>query len=70
MVDIGSRGAFRGEPDHPAHGAAKVAVHALGQSFAVSLAPYGIAVASVASGFFATERVSSRLERPERSRDP
>ncbi|MFJ5136492.1 SDR family NAD(P)-dependent oxidoreductase [Streptomyces sp. NPDC088707] len=65
IVNIGSRGAFRGEPDHPAYGATKAAVHALGQSLAVSLAPYGIAVASVAPGFFATERVSSRLEGAE-----
>ncbi|MFH9727601.1 SDR family NAD(P)-dependent oxidoreductase [Streptomyces sp. NPDC017254] len=65
IVNIGSRGAFRGEPDHPAYGATKAAVHALGQSLAVSLAPYGIAVASVAPGFFATERVASRLEGSE-----
>ncbi|MEU6950440.1 SDR family oxidoreductase [Streptomyces sp. NPDC046316] len=65
IVNIGSRGAFRGEPDHPAYGATKAAVHALGQSLAVSLAPHGIGVASVAPGFFATERVASRLEGPE-----
>ncbi|MFJ5546330.1 SDR family NAD(P)-dependent oxidoreductase [Streptomyces sp. NPDC093225] len=65
IVNIGSRGAFRGEPDHPAYGATKAAVHALGQSLAVSLAPYGIAVASVAPGFFETERVAPRLEGPE-----
>ncbi|MDX2296042.1 MULTISPECIES: SDR family NAD(P)-dependent oxidoreductase [Streptomyces] len=65
IVNIGSRGAFRGEPDHPAYGATKAAVHALGQSLAVSLAPYGIGVASVAPGFFATERVAPRLEGPE-----
>ncbi|MFJ8079012.1 SDR family NAD(P)-dependent oxidoreductase [Streptomyces sp. NPDC096205] len=65
IVNIGSRGAFRGEPDHPAYGATKAAVHALGQSLAVSLAPYGIGVASVAPGFFATERVSPRLDGPE-----
>ncbi|MFF9014275.1 SDR family NAD(P)-dependent oxidoreductase [Streptomyces sp. NPDC014870] len=61
IVNIGSRGAFRGEPDHPAYGATKAAVHALGQSLAVSLAPHRIAVASVAPGFFATERVAPRL---------
>lgn len=61
IVNIGSRGAFRGEPDHPAYGATKAAVHALGQSLAVALAPYGIAVASVAPGFFATERVAHKL---------
>ncbi|MET9346972.1 SDR family NAD(P)-dependent oxidoreductase [Streptomyces termitum] len=65
IVNIGSRGAFRGEPDHPAYGATKAAVHALGQSLAVSLAPHGIAVASVAPGFFATERVAPRLDGPE-----
>ncbi|MFD5113226.1 SDR family NAD(P)-dependent oxidoreductase [Streptomyces sp. NPDC058220] len=61
IVNIGSRGAFRGEPDHPAYGATKAAVHALGQSLAVSLAPHGIGVASVAPGFFSTERVADRL---------
>ncbi|WP_367040627.1 SDR family oxidoreductase [Streptomyces sp. Je 1-332] len=65
IVNIGSRGAFRGEPDHPAYGATKAAVHALGQSLAVSLAPYGIAVASVAPGFFGTERVAHRLSGDE-----
>lgn len=65
IVNIGSRGAFRGEPDHPAYGATKAAVHALGQSLAVSLAPYGIGVASVAPGFFGTERVADRLSGTE-----
>ncbi|MET9607965.1 SDR family oxidoreductase [Streptomyces sp. NPDC006512] len=65
VVNMGSRGAFRGEPAHPAYGATKAALHALGQSLAVSLAPYGIAVASVAPGFVATERVAGRLEGPE-----
>ncbi|MER7518811.1 SDR family oxidoreductase [Streptomyces sp. NPDC126499] len=65
IVNIGSRGAFRGEPDHPAYGATKAAVHALGQSLAVALAPHGIAVASVAPGFFTTERVAPRLTGPE-----
>lgn len=65
IVNIGSRGAFRGEPDHPAYGATKAAVHALGQSLAVSLAPYGIGVASVAPGFFETERVADRLSGAE-----
>lgn len=65
IVNIGSRGAFRGEPDHPAYGATKAALHALGQSLAVSLAPHGIGVASVAPGFFATERVAHRLRGAE-----
>lgn len=61
IVNIGSRGAFRGEPQQPAYGATKAAVHALGQSMAVALAPYGIAVTSVAPGFVDTDRVAHRL---------
>lgn len=61
IVNVGSRGAYRGEPDHPAYGASKAALHALGQSLAVALGPYGIAVASVAPGFVATERVADRV---------
>ncbi|OLF17220.1 SDR family NAD(P)-dependent oxidoreductase [Actinophytocola xanthii] len=61
IVNVGSRGAYRGEPDAPAYGASKAGLHALGQSLAVSLAPYGIAVASVAPGFVETDRVADRL---------
>ncbi|MFG2831268.1 SDR family NAD(P)-dependent oxidoreductase [Streptomyces sp. NPDC048434] len=70
IVNIGSRGAFRGEPDHPAYGAAKAALHAMGQSLAVHLAPYGIGVASVAPGFVATERVADRLTEDVRQQSP
>lgn len=70
IVNIGSRGAYRGEPDNPAYGASKAALHAMGQSLAVSLAPYGIGVASVAPGYVATERQAEKLvgERGERLR--
>ncbi|GAA4002102.1 3-oxoacyl-[acyl-carrier-protein] reductase [Allokutzneria multivorans] len=61
IINIGSRGAFRGEPDHPAYGASKAGLHALGQSLAVALAPHGIAVTSVAPGFVETDRVADRL---------
>lgn len=61
IVNVGSRGAFRGEPDHPAYGATKAALHSMGQSLAASLAPHGIAVTSVAPGFIATERVADWL---------
>lgn len=70
IVNVGSRGAFRGEPDHPAYGASKAALHALGQSLAVSLAPHGIAVASVAPGFTATERVADRITEQVREQSP
>ena len=61
IVNVGSRGAFRGEPDAPAYGASKAGLHALGQSLAVSLAPHGISVTSVAPGFVETDRVAARL---------
>src|ERR1700680_2717199 len=48
IVNVGSRGAFRGEPTHLAYGVSKAGLHAFGQSLAVALAPHGIAVTSVA----------------------
>lgn len=62
IVNVGSRGAFRGEPDAPAYGAAKAGLHAFGQSMALALAPHGIAVASVAPGFIGTERQQAKLD--------
>lgn len=61
IVNIGSRGAFRGEPEYPAYAASKAGLHALGQSLAVALAPYSISVTSVAPGFVATARQLSKL---------
>lgn len=61
VVNIGSRGAYRGEPDHPAYGAAKAGLHAMGQSLALALAPHGISVATVAPGFVGTERQAQTL---------
>ncbi len=39
IINIGSRGAFRGEPDCPAYAASKAGLHAMSQSLAVALAP-------------------------------
>lgn len=61
IVNVGSRGAFRGEPDHPAYGASKAALHAFGQSLAVALAPHNISVTSVAPGFIGTDRQIQKL---------
>jgi 3-oxoacyl-[acyl-carrier protein] reductase len=61
IVNVSSRGAFRGEPDQPAYGASKAGLNALGQSLAVALAPYGIAVATVAPGFVATDMTTEHL---------
>ena len=62
VVNVGSRGAYRGEPDIPAYGASKAALHAFGQSMAQRLAPHGIAVTSVAPGFIETEMAGPALE--------
>jgi 3-oxoacyl-[acyl-carrier protein] reductase len=62
IVNVGSRGAFRGEPDQPAYGASKAGLHAMSQSLAQHLAPHGIAVGVVAPGFVETDMAKSRLE--------
>ena len=64
IVNVGSRGAYRGEPTHPAYGAAKAGLHAFGQSLAVALAPHGITVASVAPGYVATDMTAEELATP------
>jgi NAD(P)-dependent dehydrogenase (short-subunit alcohol dehydrogenase family) len=70
IVNVGSRGAFRGEPDMPAYGASKAALHSMGQSLAVSLAPHGIAVTSVAPGFVGTDRVAHMVTDDVRRQSP
>ena len=62
IVNVSSRGAFRGEPEQPAYGASKAALNSMGQSLAVALAPFGIAVASVAPGFIATDMTNEHLK--------
>ena len=65
VVNVGSRGASRGEPQAVAYGAAKAGLTALGQSLAQGLAPYGIAVGSVLPGFVETEMALTVLDSPE-----
>jgi 3-oxoacyl-[acyl-carrier protein] reductase len=65
VVNVGSRGAYRGEPDHPAYGASKAGLHAFGQSLARALAPHGITVASVAPGYVGTDMTAEQLATPE-----
>lgn len=62
IVNVGSRGAFRGEPLCPAYGASKAGLHAMSQSLAVALAPHGILVFAVAPGFVATDMAQSLLD--------
>ena len=48
IVNISSRGAFRGEPSQPAYGASKAGLIVFGQSMSRALGPYGITVTAVA----------------------
>lgn len=61
IVNVGSRGAFRGEPDSPAYGASKAALGAFGQSIAKSLGALGIAVTTLAPGFVDTDMAAASL---------
>ena len=65
IVNISSRGAFRGEPAHTAYGASKAGLNSLGQSLAQELAPHGIYVTTVAPGFVGTDMAAPYLEGPE-----
>ena len=61
VVNVASRGAFRGEPDQPAYGASKAGLVAFAQSMARALGPVGIAVSTVAPGFTDTDMAAPAL---------
>ena len=64
IVNVSSRGAFRGEPGQPAYGASKAGLNAFGQSLARALGPHGIAVATVAPGYVETDMANEHLKSP------
>jgi 3-oxoacyl-[acyl-carrier protein] reductase len=64
IVNVSSRGAFRGEPRQVAYAASKAGLNALGQSLAVELAPLGITVTTVAPGFVETDMTNEHLKSP------
>jgi NAD(P)-dependent dehydrogenase (short-subunit alcohol dehydrogenase family) len=64
IVNVSSRGAFRGEPDAPAYGASKAGLNSFSQSLAIALAPHRISVSAVAPGFVATEMTTEHLKPP------
>ena len=64
VVNVSSRGAFRGEPSTPAYGASKAGLNAFAQSMALVLAPHGISVTCVAPGFVQTEMAREVLDGP------
>ena len=62
IVNISSRGAFRGDPSHPAYAASKAGLNAMSQSLAKKLAPENIFIGVVAPGFVATDMAVEFLE--------
>ena len=64
IVNVSSRGAFKGEPDKPAYGASKAGVNSLTGSMAQLLAPHGIVVTAVAPGFVDVGKPTSPLAGP------
>jgi len=65
IVNVSSRGAFRGEPLMPWYGASKAGMNAMGQSLAQALGPKGVFVYTVAPGFVETEMAAATLASPE-----
>jgi len=61
IVNVSSRGAFRGEPDMPAYGASKAGLNSMSQSLAQALAKWNIFIGVVAPGFIETDRVAPIL---------
>ena len=64
IINISSRGAFRGEPDHPAYAASKAGLNAMSQSLAIALAPVGVSVHVIAPGYVETEMAVNALSGP------
>ena len=64
IVNISSRGAFRGEPDAPAYGASKAALNSMSQSLAKALAPQGVYVFSLAPGWVSTDMATAHITGP------
>ena len=65
IINITSRGAFRGEPNAPAYGASKAGLNAFSQSMAQALAPHNVFMYAVAPGFVETDMTASLLSGAE-----
>ncbi|MFO8129866.1 MAG: SDR family oxidoreductase [Bacteroidales bacterium] len=64
IINITSRGAFRGEPNAYPYGASKAGLNALGQSMAKDLASHNIKVFAIAPGFVETDMTKHIFESP------
>jgi NAD(P)-dependent dehydrogenase (short-subunit alcohol dehydrogenase family) len=65
IINVTSRGAFRGEPTATAYGASKAGLNAFSQSLALHLGPYNISVTAVAPGWVETDMAEEALTGPE-----
>jgi 3-oxoacyl-[acyl-carrier protein] reductase len=65
IINISSRGAFRGEPLSLAYGASKAGMNSMSQSMAKALGPHKIFVYVIAPGFVATDMTTEFLEGPD-----
>jgi len=61
IVNVSSRGAFRGEPEAPDYGASKAGMNAMGQSLAKALGSHKIYVTTVAPGWVETDMATDHL---------
>ena len=68
IVNVSSRGAFRGEPRQPGYGASKAGLIAFGQSLARALGTQGISVVAVAPGITETDMGAEALAGAEGDR--
>jgi NAD(P)-dependent dehydrogenase (short-subunit alcohol dehydrogenase family) len=64
IINISSRGAFRGEPFALPYGAAKAGMNSLGQSMAVALASKKVYIYTIAPGFVETDMTTHILDGP------
>jgi NAD(P)-dependent dehydrogenase (short-subunit alcohol dehydrogenase family) len=64
IINISSRGAFRGEPEAVPYGASKAGLNQMSQSLAQALAPLNIFVGVVAPGFVETDMAAELLDGP------
>ena len=65
IINISSRGAFRGEPDSPAYAASKAGLNAMGQSLAKALGGHKIYITTVAPGWVETDMAAAHLAGPD-----
>ncbi|MCB0345164.1 MAG: SDR family oxidoreductase, partial [Bdellovibrionales bacterium] len=62
IINISSRGAYRGEPDAPAYGASKAGLNSLSQSLALACAKDNIFVYGIAPGWIETDMAQPYLD--------